>query len=177
MELPDYAVAASDLHLLPVESVTKVEVCLAVRMDRLEKAVPQEVLQAQAMRLQEGDLGAALVRGRTLAHRRDAAGGRAATPARAAGAEPACGAERDGRAEVPTGKRPRTDEENGVRDQERRRQGEEGPRRQERPRQEGEDGYMRQGRARQQLVQWQRKVSQGSSQIDQSDVLPAAAPP
>jgi hypothetical protein len=195
-KLPDYVVVASDLHLLPVESLTEAEVSLAVRMDMLEKAVqelvkkpqvavqevarelaskPQEVVQEQARRPQEGALGAALVRGRTLSYRRVAAGGRAATPARAAGAEPARGAERDGRAEVPNGKRPRTDEENGMRGQERPRNGEEGPRRQGRPRQEDEDGYRRQGRPRQQLAQRQRKVAQGSSQVDLSDVLGVAA--
>ena len=144
-KLPDYVVAASDLHLLPVESLTEAEISLAVRMDRLEKSVqqlvkkplvavqevarePQEVVQEQARRPQEGALGAALARGRTLSYRRAAAGGRAATPARAAGAEPARGAKHDGRAEVPNGKRPRNDEENGVRGQERPRNGEEGPR-------------------------------------------------
>ena len=188
-KLPDYVVAASDLHLLPVESLTEAEVSLAVRMDRLEKSVqelvkkplvavqevarePQEVVQEQARRPQEGALGAALARGRTLSYRRAAAGGWAATPARAAGAEPARGAERDGRA---AGKRPRTDEENGVRGQERPRNGEEGPRRPGRPRQEDEDGYRRQGSPRQQMAQRQRKVAQGSSQVDLSDVLGVAA--
>ena len=62
-----------------------------------------------------------------------------------------------------------------MRGQERPRQGEEGSRRQGRPRQEDEDGYMRQGRPRQQLAQRQRKVAQGSSQVDLSDVLGVAA--
>ena len=101
--------------------------------------------------------------------------GRAATPARVPGAEPARGAEHGGRAVVPNGKRMRADDENGDRRQERPRQGEEGSRRQERLRQEDEDGFIRQGRPRQQVAQRQRKVAQGSSQVDLSDVLRVAA--
>ena len=50
----------------------------------------------------------------------------------------------------------------------------EGFRRQKRPRQEEEEGFRRQGRPRQQVAQRQRKVAQGSSQVDLSDVLGVA---
>ena len=74
--LPDYLVAPNKLHLLPAESLTKAEVSIAVRMDKLEKAMlelakrPQEAVQElarrpeavqeeaeQARRSQEGALG------------------------------------------------------------------------------------------------------------------------
>ena len=51
-KLPDYVVAASDLHLLPVESLTKAEVSLAVRMDRLEKSV-QELVKKPMVAVRE----------------------------------------------------------------------------------------------------------------------------
>ena len=57
--LPDYLVSANELHLLPIESLTEAEVSIAVRMDKLEKAVlelakrPQEAVQEVARRPQE----------------------------------------------------------------------------------------------------------------------------
>ena len=106
--LPDYLVSANELHLLPIESLTEAEVSIAVRMDKLEKAVlelakrpqeavqevarrPQEgalgarrpeavleVVQEQARGPQEGVLGAAIERGRSLSYRRVLTAGRRA---------------------------------------------------------------------------------------------------
>ena len=173
-------VPAHKLHLLPTVSMTKSEVGLSVRMEKLEKAVQSLVDRPQ----QPGALGAALERGRSVSYSR-VAGGRAATPVRSAtparAATPAWVATpvpepeltAGGRAEVPdNGKRRRTEDEEGFRQQGRPRK-----ERQDRPRQEEGEGFRRQGRPGQGALagrQGQRKVAQGSSQVDLSDVLGVA---
>ena len=134
-------------------------------------------MQEQAGRPQEGPLEAAMVRGRALSYRRVlTAGRRDATPVRGATTVPVVAAAQaadpaGGRAELP-GKRRRTEDEEGFRQQGRPRK-----ERQDRPRQEEGEGFRRQGRpgqGAQACRQGQRKVAQGSSQVDLSDMLGVA---
>ena len=153
---PDYVVPANKLNTIPMETMSETEVGLSVRMEKLEKAVQELVRRPVTPAYNQGRLGAALDRGRSLSQRRVVTASRSATPTRVV---LEAGMNSDGAMAAPAqviGDEPKQPTYADSL---------------KRNRQDG-DGFILQGRVRKQ------KVAKGSSKVDLSGELegPLSAP-